>query len=93
VPRRTNHGFAVVLLGVLCFGAVADAADRIYRCADGTFTNRVERRCAPYETTGIVSVLPEGETLRSARARLAKKRPVCRRPAPSAEGVEAQACL
>ena len=95
MPGRTVLILAVALLALMS-SAIADAADRMYRCADGTFTNRVERRCAPYEPTGIVSVLPEGETLRSAKARIAKKRPICRRPAPSsAEGVEgaAQACL
>jgi hypothetical protein len=32
------------------------ASDDLYRCADGTFTNRVERQCQPYESTGIVRV-------------------------------------
>ena len=36
------------------------AADGLYRCADGTFTNRVERQCPPYEAKGIVRV--QGET-------------------------------
>ncbi len=32
------------------------ATDTLYRCADGTFTNRVERQCVPYESKGIVRV-------------------------------------
>lgn len=35
---------------------VALASDDLYRCADGTFTNRVERHCHPYESKGIVRV-------------------------------------
>jgi hypothetical protein len=87
----------VALLALLSWPVAADAVDRVYRCADGTFTNRPERRCAPYEPSGVVSVLPEGETLRSAKARIAKKRPICRRPPapPTAHDAEtaAPACL
>jgi hypothetical protein len=51
-----------VVLGFAMLGLVqaAWASDRLYRCADGTFTNRVERQCAPYEAKGIVRV--QGET-------------------------------
>ena len=35
---------------------IAWAVDDLYRCTDGTFTNRVERQCQPYESTGIVRV-------------------------------------
>jgi hypothetical protein len=43
---------------VLAFALVqmASASDELYRCSDGTFTNRVERQCAPYESKGIVRV-------------------------------------
>jgi hypothetical protein len=41
-------------------GHVAWATDDLYRCTDGTFTNRAERQCQPYESTGIVRV--QGET-------------------------------
>jgi hypothetical protein len=35
------------------------ASDELYRCSDGTFTNRVERQCQPYEPTGLVWVQTE----------------------------------
>jgi hypothetical protein len=37
-------------------GNLAWATDDLYRCSDGTFTNRVERQCPPYESKGIVRV-------------------------------------
>ena len=51
--------------GIRCFvlafvmlpvGQIASASDELYRCSDGTFTNRAERQCAPYESKGIVRV-------------------------------------
>ena len=41
---------------ILSLPQIATSADQLYRCADGTFTNRVERQCTPYESTGIVRV-------------------------------------
>lgn len=41
---------------VLPMVEVASASDELYRCADGTFTNRVERQCPTYESKGIVRV-------------------------------------
>ena len=35
---------------------VVSAGDALYRCSDGTFTNRVEQQCPPYEAKGIVRV-------------------------------------
>ena len=46
----------VLVLSVWPLGYVAWATDDLYKCADGTFTNRVERQCQPYESTGIVRV-------------------------------------
>ena len=37
------------------------AVDELYRCTDGTFTNRVELQCAPYESKGTVRV--QGNTI------------------------------
>lgn len=31
-------------------------ADSVYRCPDGTFTNKAERQCPPYEPKGIVRI-------------------------------------
>jgi hypothetical protein len=46
----------VLVLSVSPLGHVAWATDDLYKCADGTFTNRVERQCQPYESSGIVRV-------------------------------------
>ena len=50
---------------VLSLADMASATEGLYRCADGTFTNRVERRCQPYESTGIVRV--QGATVEAAK--------------------------
>ena len=50
-------GFAVVQM--------ASASDALYHCPDGTFTNRVERQCPPYESKGIVRV--QGETAEASK--------------------------
>lgn len=39
---------------LLSFPPSVSASDQLYRCSDGTFTNRVERQCAPYDSKGIV---------------------------------------
>ena len=49
-------GCGVVGFAMLSIVHIAWAGDALYRCADGTFTNRVERQCQPYESTGIVRV-------------------------------------
>jgi hypothetical protein len=38
----------------------ASATDELFRCDDGTFTNRAELLCTPYESHGTVMVAPEG---------------------------------
>jgi hypothetical protein len=48
--------FFVLILLMSPLGHVTWATDDLYRCADGTFTNRLERQCQPYESTGIVRV-------------------------------------
>ena len=40
---------------------IASAGDELYRCSDGTFTNRVERQCALYEAKGRVIVQGAGD--------------------------------
>jgi hypothetical protein len=45
---------------LLSLAQMALGSDALYRCADGTFTNKPERQCAPYEAKGIVRV--QGET-------------------------------
>ena len=56
---------AVLVITMWSFTQAAWADDALYRCADGTFTNRVERQCAPYEAKGIVRV--QGETAEPTR--------------------------
>jgi hypothetical protein len=51
VLRCTALAFAMLPLVQLAWGS-----DGLYRCLDGTFTNRVERQCRPYESTGIMRV-------------------------------------
>jgi hypothetical protein len=52
-------GRGLVLAVALALVEMASASDELYRCSDGTFTNRVERQCQPYESTGIVRVQGE----------------------------------
>lgn len=40
-------------------------ADTLYRCADGSYTNKAERQCRAYESKGIVRVQGSGETSKS----------------------------
>jgi hypothetical protein len=56
----------VLVLSISALGQVAWATDDLYRCADGTFTNRVERQCQPYESTDIVRV--QGATAEAAKS-------------------------
>lgn len=44
---------------VVSLAQMVSASDALYRCPDGTFTNRVERQCPPYEAKGIVRVQGE----------------------------------
>lgn len=46
----------VLTVVMLPLAKIASATDDLYRCSDGTFTNRVERQCPPYESNGIVRV-------------------------------------
>jgi hypothetical protein len=56
----------VLVFSVSALGHVAWATDDLYRCSDGTFTNRVERECQPYQSTGIVRV--QGATAEVAKS-------------------------
>ena len=47
---------ALLTSSILSLVQLAWANDDLYRCADGTFTNRVELQCSPYESNGIVMV-------------------------------------
>jgi hypothetical protein len=74
---------AFVMCAILPLTQIGWTSDETYRCSDGTFTNRVERQCPPYESKGIVrvqglsaagaksfaEVKPSGETIRPPAAR------------------------
>jgi hypothetical protein len=47
--------FCVVMVSTVLM-ASSTWADSLYRCADGTFTNKAERQCPLYEPKGIVQV-------------------------------------
>jgi hypothetical protein len=59
------RGCVVLIIFVLSLADMASATEIVYRCADGTFTNRVDRRCQPYVSTGIVRV--QGATVEAAK--------------------------
>lgn len=50
----------VLAVMALPMAQMASASEDLYRCTDGTFTNKAERQCPPYEARGIVRV--QGET-------------------------------
>ena len=51
---------ALAILFFLAASTAASADEQLFRCDDGTFTNRAERLCAPYESHGSVMVAPPG---------------------------------
>jgi hypothetical protein len=48
-------GFCVVMVSTVLI-APSTWAESLYRCPDGTFTNKVEGQCPPYEPKGVVHV-------------------------------------
>jgi hypothetical protein len=46
----------VAVFAILTLSQTVSASDELYRCSDGTFTNRVERQCQPYDSTAVVQV-------------------------------------
>jgi hypothetical protein len=58
--------YVILVFLVIPLAKSALAADALYRCSDGTFTNRVERQCPPYESTGIGRV--QGATAERAKS-------------------------
>lgn len=39
----------------------AEGAEEVYRCEDGSFTNRFDAACTPYRSQGFVTVSPDGQ--------------------------------
>lgn len=56
--------FTHLLTGLLlsgCFVASLQAEEVMYRCDDGSFTNRLDAGCTPYRSQGSVRVSPDGQ--------------------------------
>jgi hypothetical protein len=50
-----RFAFCVLMVSIVLVTSSA-WADALYRCSDGTFTNKIERQCPPYEPKGVVHV-------------------------------------
>jgi hypothetical protein len=46
-------GFCVLMVSSVLLTS-STWADSLYRCPDGTFTNKAERQCPPYESKGML---------------------------------------
>ena len=66
--------YLVVLLSVLVAPS-AFAADEMFLCDDGTYTNVKERMCAPYVPKGVVMIAPQGATFASVRSMFPEAEP------------------
>lgn len=57
------HALVGAAAGVLlngAFGVILQAEEVMFRCEDGSFTNRADAACPPYRLQGSVTVLPDG---------------------------------
>lgn len=64
--RRYSAGFFTALLPVLLLVCLvttpeSQGAEEVYRCEDGSFTNRLDAGCTPYRIQGSVTVSPDGQ--------------------------------
>ena len=59
-PRRLLALIAGVLLSG-CFGVTLQAEEVMYRCEDGSFTNRADAACPPYRSQGSLTVSADGQ--------------------------------
>ncbi|MGH7233651.1 MAG: hypothetical protein ACREJU_20160 [Nitrospiraceae bacterium] len=62
--------YLVIIMMALASAPNVWAEEPMFKCEDGTFTNRIELLCQPYEPKGKVLVLPRGTSIASARALL-----------------------
>jgi hypothetical protein len=84
---QITRGAVMVYLFMFILFVVAPsvwAEDRMFLCEDGTYTNRPERLCPPYEPKGTVMVAPPGATLQSMRAMFPESEAKTRLPDPLA---------
>jgi hypothetical protein len=68
-PRRLLALIAGVLLSGW-FGITLQAVEVMYRCEDGSFTNRPDAACPPYRSRGSLTVSPDGQPPSLLRDRL-----------------------
>ncbi len=59
--------YLIMIVMAFVSASPAWAEEPMYRCEDGTFTNRVELLCQPYESKGKVLILPTGMSMASVR--------------------------
>jgi hypothetical protein len=59
-PRRLLTLIAGLLLSGW-FGVTLQAEEVMYRCEDGSFTNRADAVCSPYRSQGSLTVSPDGQ--------------------------------
>ncbi len=43
------------------FGVTLQAEEVMYRCEDGSFTNRADAACSPYHSQGSITASPDGQ--------------------------------
>ena len=74
--RYANHNMVLhMAVAVGAFASVA-SAEALYRCADGTFTNREDRNCSPYESKAIGQIHSSGARMtESAKPSVAEVKP------------------
>ena len=48
------------------------AKDKMYKCEDGTFTNRADLHCPPYELHGQIIVITDGTALAATRDKISQ---------------------
>ena len=79
IPRPDSSVFRLfigLLYGILLTGffvttlEVEGAEESVYRCEDGSFTNRPDAGCLPYRAQGSVTVSPDGQPPEIIRDRL-----------------------
>lgn len=59
-PRRLFALIGGLLLSAWC-GVILHAEEAVYRCDDGSFTNRTDTACPPWRAQGSIAVSPDGQ--------------------------------
>lgn len=69
LPLLKTVSGSYVLLSIL-FVSHLHATDTMYRCDDGSFTNRADAGCPAYQPQGVVTTSPDGQPPSAIRDRL-----------------------